>query len=363
MRIALDGACISPRLTGVGRYFQCLLRELVPLDPKIEYTLFMKDEFDPGLSFPNLHTIVLRRKGSYFLWQNTLLRRAVAGRNFDLFWSPNYTIPLALWVPSLVTVHDLSWMALPGNYPAWARCYKNLTAHYGLRRAKGVFTDSDFSKDEIARRTPVAAGKVKRIHLAVDNQFQRVDKEGLARFRSLHGLCGKPVIGFLGSMFPRRHIAEALAAFAIVRTHHPAAMLFVVGDNYSSPTLEKALAGPGIIWKKRLPEEEINAFYSSLNLFLYLSDYEGFGLPPMEALNCGTVSLLLPKSSLAELYGNLALFVDQPDPDRIAGGISRFLQHEEEIRAPLLSRWQDRKPYFSWKRAAAEYLREIKNLQ
>jgi glycosyltransferase involved in cell wall biosynthesis len=82
----------------------------------------------------------------------------------------------------------------------------------------------------------------------------------------------------------------------------------------------------------------------------------------MEALNCGTVSLLLSKSSLAELYGNLALFVDQPDPELIAASMLRFLQHEQEAKAPLLENWQERKPYFSWKRAAAEYLREIKNL-
>jgi hypothetical protein len=107
MRFALDGASISPLMTGVGRYFHGLLEELVPLDPSIAYTLFLKNEADAGLDFPNLSIRTLKREGSYFLWQNTLLANAVSHGGFDLFWSPNYTLPLFLPTPSIVTVHDV----------------------------------------------------------------------------------------------------------------------------------------------------------------------------------------------------------------------------------------------------------------
>jgi glycosyltransferase involved in cell wall biosynthesis len=363
MKIALDGACISPRLTGVGRYFQGLLRELVPLDPLIEYVLFLKDGGDPGLAFANLRTVTLPRQGSYFLWQNTLLRKAVLRGDFDLFWSPNYSLPYFLPTPSLLTVHDVSWKSLPDNYSPGNRLYKNFVGDHGFKKARVIFTDSDFSKAEIIRHTSAPENKVKRVHLGIDQGFQRAADGEIAAFKARYGISGKRVVGFLGSFFKRRNVAEVIAAMAIARREYPDMALFLVGDNHSVPP--GLLAGDcrNLIWLQRLPEDEINAYYSSLSLFLYLSAYEGFGLPPMEALNCGTPSLLLRQSSLAEIYEDIALFIDQPAPALIAEAIIDFLQHEEETRQRLLDRWQARKSYFSWKRAAEEHLREIRKLR
>ncbi|MCG2812384.1 MAG: glycosyltransferase family 4 protein [Candidatus Aminicenantes bacterium] len=362
MKIALDGACLSSRLTGVGRYFQSLLSELLPLDAANEYTLFLKEDFAIRLDFPNLQTRVLAGPGSYLLWQNTLLRNAARRGGFDLFWSPNYTLPFFLPTPSLLTVHDISWKALPGDYSPLNRLYRNLAGSRSFKRARVIFTDSDFSKAEIIKRTAIPGDKVKRIHLGIDAGFRRAAASEIAAWKARYGLGGKRLIGFLGSFFKRRHIPEVVAAFRIVQQLHPETVLFLVGDSHDSSLLGDERKDPHIFWLQRLPENELNAFYSSLSLFLYISEYEGFGLPPMEALNCGTVSLLLRRSSLAELYGDTALFLERPDPDRIAAAISGFLQQEEEAKRQLLNRWQVRKPYFSWKRAAKEYLREIESL-
>jgi glycosyltransferase involved in cell wall biosynthesis len=362
MKIALDGAGISPRLTGVGRYLQSLLRELIPLDPGIEYTLFLKDEVDPGLSFPNLRTVLLKRPGSYLLWQNTQLRKAVTRGAFDFFWSPNYSLPFFLPTPSILTVHDISWKSIPGNYSPAIRLYRDFTGMHSFKKATILFTDSDFSKTEILHRTDVPADKVKRIHLGVDKGFCRASAGEITDFKTRHGLFGKQVIGFLGSFFKRRHIPEIITALEIVRQQHPDMVLLLVGENYALPPGMITRDQPGVLWLRRLPEDEINAFYSSLSLFLYMSEYEGFGLPPMEALNCGTPSLLLRRSSLAEIYGDLALFVDRPDPVLIAEAMCGFWQRQEETKRQFLGRWQARKPYFSWKRAAEEYLREIREL-
>jgi len=362
MRIALDGACLSSGMTGVGRYFQSLLGELIPLDAANEYTLFLKEDFATRLAFPNLQTRVLARPGSYLLWQNTLLRKAVLRGGFDLFWSANYTLPFFLPTPSLLTVHDISWKALPDNYSPLNRLYRNFAGAHSFKRARVIFTDSDFSRDEIIKRTAVPADKVKRIHLGIDERFHRATESEIKAWKAGHGHAGKRLIGFLGNFFKRRHVPEIIATQEILRKQHPDTVLLLIGENHAVPenTLKKNKSD--FLWLRRLPENELNAFYSSLSLFLYISEYEGFGLPPMEALNCGTVSLLLRRSSLAELYGDLALFVDRPDPELIAAAISGFLQQEEKAKRQLLNRWQVRKPYFSWKRAAEEYLREIESL-
>ncbi len=363
MKIALDGACLSSAMTGVGRYFHGLLEELIPLDAANEYTLFLKEDFATRFAFPNLSIAVLARPGSYFVWQNMLLRKAVRRGHFDLFWSPNYTLPFFLPTPSLLTVHDISWMALPGDYPLVNRCYRNFASRHGFGKAKVIFTDSDFSKAEITRLTAVPAEKVKKIHLGSAGSFQRARESEIAEWKARYGLQGKRLIGFLGSFFKRRHVPEMISAFRTVHKRHPDTALVLVGDHSDSAIASIELENAHILWLRRLPENEINAFYSSLSLFLYLSEYEGFGLPPMEALNCGTVSLLLRRSSLAELYGDMALFVDQPDPEGITAAICKFLQDEGQTKAVLLGRWQIQKKYFSWKRAAAEYRREIENLK
>ena len=363
MKIALDGACLSPRLTGVGRYFQSLLEELLPLDTANEYTLFLKENFATRLDFPNLHTHVLARPGSYLIWQNTLLRKAVLRGGFELFWSANYTLPFFLPITSLLTVHDISWKARPGDYSPLNRLYRNLAGARSFRKAGAIFTDSDFSRDEIIRRASVPAAKVKRVHLGVDERFHRAAAGEIEAWKTGHGLAGKRLIGFLGNFFKRRHVPELIAAREILGKRHPDTVLLLIGENHGVPESALKKNTADVRWLRRLPENELNAFYSSLSLFLYVSEYEGFGLPPMEALNCGTVSLLLRRSSLEELYGDIALFVDRPDPEIVAAAISQFLRPEQDTRRQLLANWQVRKPYFSWKRAAEEYLREIEGMQ
>ncbi len=360
MRIGLDGACLSPPLTGVGRYFHGLLSELITLAPEISFILFMKGQDDPGLSFANLRIVKLDGRGGTFYWQNTRLRRAALGAGLDRFWSPNYSLPLLPPATSILTVHDISWRSLPADYPAHVRLYKNITTGRSLRAAALIFTDSDFSRAEIARHAPAATAKLKRVHLGIDDRFRRAADIEIAAFRERYGLGERKIVGFLGSFFGRRHVPELIAALEIARRHDPGLVLVLVGQNYSVPP-RLLIGNPSrVVWLPRLPEEEINAFYSALSLFVYLSDYEGFGLPPMEALNCGTPSLLLPRGSLPEIYDGLALFVDRPEPGLVADAIIAFLGREQETRQSLLARWRGRRPYFSWRRAAGECLSAIR---
>jgi glycosyltransferase involved in cell wall biosynthesis len=132
-----------------------------------------------------------------------------------------------------------------------------------------------------------------------------------------------------------------------------------VGRNFAGSELTAMLRREGITWLQWLPEEELNLFYSALDLFVYISSYEGFGFPPLEALACGTASLLLPSSSLREMYQDLAIFVDSPETGRVAAAIGRFLEDQAAVTERISSRWQERKDYFSWPRVAADYLKTL----
>lgn len=360
MRIALDGACFTARLTGVGRYFQGLLRKLVPLDPALEYTLFLKDEDEPGLGFPNLHVIRLPRPGSYARWQNFLLRPAVDRGGFDFFWSPNYSLPLLLKTPALLTVHDVSWLALPGDYSLANRLYRHFVIGRSCRQARVVFADSDFTRKEMIGHMALSGQKVTRIHLGIEDRFRRCNEGETEAFKVQLGFAGRRILGFLGSFFRRRHVADIIAAMEIVRRVHPDTALLLVGENHAVSPARLAADPSWFLWRRRLPEKELNAFYSALSLFLYPSEYEGFGFPPLEALSCGTPTLLMRGSSLSELYHDLAFFVDRADPVSIAQAIDGALRDEAKKKERLLRRWQERKSYFSWSRAAGECLAAIR---
>ncbi len=168
------------------------------------------------------------------------------------------------------------------------------------------------------------------------------------------------MVGFLGAQFGRRHIVELTRAVERLRRHRDAVLLLAGPDR----TRPAARAGRDPDWVMRipwLPEEETALFYSSLDLSCYLSDYEGFGLPPMESLQCGTIPLLLAGSSLSELYSGCALFEESPDPERLAAAMNAFLQSPER-RSELLTAWRERAGRFSWDQAAQSYLQLLRSL-
>ncbi len=363
MRIAIDGAALNENFTGVGRYLLHLLEELTQLDSAISYTLFLKNEYAPSFAHPNVELVFLHSDGGYFAWQNSRLRNAVRRGCFDLFWSPNYTLPLFVGVRSWLTVHDVSWRARPGDYPFHIRHFKHLTAAASIKKAMQIFTDSDFSKEEIQALYPVATGKITRIHPGVADSFYRESLSRIQEFVSRHSLAGGPIIGFLGGGFKRRHISEILEAFGILKKDFPGMKLLLAGENYDPGLTKARISAPGIVRLERIAEPDLNSFYSCLSLLVYVSDYEGFGFPPIEALACGTVPLLQRRSSLAEIFDGMALFVNRPDPVGIATAIRAFLENEEVLKKEILAEWERRRPYFSWKRAAGEYLHEIRNLR
>ncbi|OPZ62196.1 MAG: GDP-mannose-dependent alpha-(1-6)-phosphatidylinositol dimannoside mannosyltransferase [Candidatus Aminicenantes bacterium ADurb.Bin508] len=132
--------------------------------------------------------------------------------------------------------------------------------------------------------------------------------------------------------------------------------LLLVGRNADPSLTPEVLSSSGVRWIDRLDEAELNSFYSTLSLFLYPSSYEGFGFPPMEALCCGTPPLLLSGSSLEEYLTGCSLFLEEAQPEKISRMILDYLDHEEDRKRSLLSRWNLMRPCFTWERTAKEYL-------
>jgi glycosyltransferase involved in cell wall biosynthesis len=218
--------------------------------------------------------------------------------------------------------------------------------------------EPETGRTDLIRYYRVPAEKIQAIPLAIESSFRRVANAEIDVFKQRYHLHGKKIIGFLGSIFGRRHIRELIAAFGRLREKHDLALI-IVGKNFAGREMTDWLNQKGIIWLEWLPEEQLNSFYSTLDLFVYISSYEGFGFPPLEALACGTVSLLLPSSSLQEMYQDLAIFVDSPEPEQLALAIDLFLDNQTINIKRISASWQKRKNFFSWSRVAADYLKTI----
>ncbi len=357
MKIAVDASPLHSGYTGVGRYLYNLLEHMIRLDKDIEFTLFCSSDVDLKFENPSIKKVILKTERGNLFWQNFILNRAVKKGNYDLLWSPNYYSPILYGKQSVLSMHDVSWRALPDNYSFPNRIVREILSRLSLKKASAVFTLSEFSASEITGYYGVDPSLIKVIHLAVDDSFKRSDEISIKNFKQKYGISDGPVLGFLGSIFKRRNIGKLIRSYTNLRESWPSLKLMLIGENHD-PEVETLLRNePSVILEKRLPESEVKDFYSSLDLFIYISEYEGFGLPPLEALKCGTVPLLLNLTSLKEIYSDFALFVEKTDPLVLSEKIDEYLRNRESTRDKILTRFSKKESYFKWDRVAEEYIR------
>jgi len=353
MKIALDGYELGKDAKGVGRVIRNLLLRLPDLLPDDDFHIYTKEKI--GFSTRSgAEEHVLAPRGGYLRWQNGPLRQALKKEKPDLLVASNYVLPLSCPGRSILFEHDISVISHPNWYPRRYALTRRYLVRRSLDRADLVVVSSAFVEKEIGAFFKVGRGKIRIIGYGVEDNFRRAPEDEVKRWREAKGLTGKKVIGFLGSIFKRRHVPELIRAVELLRRESPEAVLILVGEDFGVLEAEEPSFLRGrewIRWEKSLPEEELPVFYSSLDAFAYLSEYEGFGFPPLEALACGTTPVLLDGSSLAEVFAGLAFMVKVPAEKDIAIALKAALR-EDKARSGILSEFERRRPQFSWAGAA-----------
>jgi glycosyltransferase involved in cell wall biosynthesis len=358
MRIAVDGYDLTRQSTGVGRYLRNLLSEILAADSRNTYHLFLHEDLHLFDRCANLEKTVIPAAGGYTYWQNGPLRKKMSNGDYGWLFAAGNQLPFFYGGRSALVIHDVAWRAQAHDFSLKERTGKDWKCRWSLSKAARIYTDAEFTREELGRYYGVPAEKIRAIPLAIEAGFRREAEATIDAFKERHRLAGKKVIGFLGSIFQRRHVRELIQACDRLRARHDLALV-IVGRNFAGKEMDGWLRREGITWLEWLPEEQLNSFYSALDLFVYISSYEGFGFPPLEALACGTVPLLLPSSSLHEMYHDLALFVGDPDPGKVAAAISGFLDDPNPERARIGACWRERKNFFTWPRVAAAYLETL----
>jgi glycosyltransferase involved in cell wall biosynthesis len=290
------------------------------------------------------------------LWEQIFLPSAVHGR---LLWSPNNTGPIAV-ARQICTIHDL----IPLDHPEWfstrfSGWYSWLLPRLA-RRVEHIITISEYTKYRIVERLRVAPEKITVIPNGVDRRFSPRSAEEIQAVRDALGITAPSYLLCVGSLEPRKNLVRLLMAWRRIQSRVAGETELVVagaaGDSRVFRVLSTEADRTGTHFTGYVPEEYLPALYSGALALVYPSLYEGFGLPPLEALACGTPVITSDRTSLPEVVGDSAVFVNPENTDSIAEGMWRIFS-SQRLRAILREKGMKRSQGFTWERSASETLR------
>ncbi len=365
MRILLDARTVGREFSGVGNYVLELVRALARTDEDAEFHLVVHGPTalrDAPLDgrFRFLETSVSHEshpKGD--LWVEWVLPRIAAERGVEVVHGPAFLVPTRpLRAASVVTVHDLVAYQYPGTIPWKYGVYMRWLIRRVVRAATRIITDSTSVSESVRDILGARAERVDVVALGVAERF-RDPGAGIvdATVRRL-GL-PRPYVLFVGNLEPRKNLPGLLRAFRLVRAGHPDPVHLVVAGKlaWKSGPLRGELDAPdlrGLVHVTGyVAPEDLPALYAGADVFAFPSFWEGFGLPVLEAMACGTPVVAADVASVPEVCGGAAVLVDPRSPEAIAGAILTVLR-DPARRADLVRRGRLRAAELTWERTARE---------
>ena len=358
MRIAIDARKL--RDFGIGTYIRNILIELSRLDQDTEYVVLCRpDDLAVGDVLGRNFRVVPETAPPYSLAEQIRIPMALARERVHLVHEPHYVLPPAIRCRSVVTIHDCIHLMFPQYLPSrLAYFYARGAMWTATRRADRILTVSEASKRDILKFFDVPPDKVSVIYNAIDERFLGpADTTRMDLVRQRYQL-DHPFVLYVGNIKPHKNVERMIDAFGRAREGGPEHLkLIIIGDELSKyPALRQAVHRHKLDKQVRFlgfqPQDTLAAFYRLARAFVFPSLYEGFGLPPLEAMACGTPVVTSNVSSLPEIAGGAALLVDPYDVDAIAQGI-RTAVNDESVRADLIARGLARARTFSWAQSTA----------
>jgi len=359
MRIAIDAREIIDRPTGVGRYLLEILRAWSEVPEAAGHDFILCAPRQPSVAGLRISTTtetggrLPRASGASrggTVWEQRTLPHLVRRAQADVLFAPAYTSPLRCPVPVVLTIHDVSFAAHP-EWFSWREGFRRRTlARMSARRAARVIADSEFSKQEIATRLGVDRARIDVIYLGAPTPPPPAPRE--------------PFVLYVGSIFNRRHIPALIDGFSRLAARHPALRLEMVGDNRTHPLIDidAAIARSGAANRIRVrpyvSDDELAALYARASAFAFLSEYEGFGLTPLEAIAAGVPTVVLDTAVAREIYGTAAHYVERPDATLVASALERVLT-DNTARSQLLNAGAAQLQRYSWRECARRTLQVL----
>jgi len=360
LHIGIDAHSLGTGLGGNETYAANLIESLAEIDPVNRYTLYVTKQeaairyanrwanFQTRLTLP--HTPLIRIP----LTLTVELRR----RPVDVL-HVQYTAPPFAPCPVVTTIHDLSFEHLPETFNRRSWMQLRLTVRGTARAASHVITDSIHSREDILRTYKLPPERVTVTHLAASSRYRRVENAAeIRRVRDKFGIKGDYILA-VGSIQPRKNIPRLIKAYAALLrewSFDPMPRLVIAGKRAwlyeeTIKAAESSAAKDNIVFTGYVPESDLPALYTDARCFIYPSYFEGFGIPPLESMRCGTPVITSDRTCFPEVVGDAGLMVDPFDERAIASAIVRLLTDtrlHEELRASGLKRAE----LFDWRETA-----------
>jgi glycosyltransferase involved in cell wall biosynthesis len=365
VRIAIDARKL--RDYGIGTYVRNLLRQLARQDSATEYVLLCHESDCAVVTdlAPNFRAIA-ENAGAYSIKEQFAIPGDLRRAAVDLFHAPHYVLPPLTPCRSVVTIHDCIHLRFPQYLPSrLGYAYARASMWTATHRAARVLTVSEASKRDILRYFSVPESRIDVIYNAIDDRFwQEPTPEQMERVRQRYQLTA-PFVLYAGNIKPYKNLERLIESFHLMRQSHPElcdVQLLIIGDEISKyATLRRAVHKNKLHKHVRffgfVSDETLAALYRLADVFVFPSLYEGFGLPPLEAMASGTPVIASNVSSLPEVLGTAALMIDPYEPAEIAEAMRRVLV-DPALRADLRGRGLARAREFSWERSIRR-VREI----
>ncbi len=374
MKIGVNSYFFRFPTSGTGQYLIHLLQALAQIDQENEYVLLDSEPISPmlkmGIEFPHLVT-TLPRLAKYnasiekLIWEQYSAPSAAHKTGADLLYVPYFAPPFFPRVPDVTTIHDVIPLRLPAyrTDPKMKAYLQFITR--AAHKATLLITVSQHAKQDIMDALKLSAERIRVIYEAAGEEYRPItDRSLLSKVRANYGLTGRYVL-YLGGLDQRKNVPQLVRAFAQLyrQLGDPDLQLLIAGN----PDRQRGALFPdprpvatelGIrdqVICRFIAEEDKPAIYSDASVFVFPSLYEGFGLPPLEAMSCGTAVICSNRTSLPEVVGDAAITIDPGSMNEMVDAMHAVLT-KSELRADLQARSLKRAAQFSWRKTATETL-------
>jgi glycosyltransferase involved in cell wall biosynthesis len=349
-------------MTGTERYSRRIVEHLVQLESdRLKYRLFFNSPPPESAVLGDAERCVIPARR---FWTHYRLSRELRKNPVDLLFVPAHVLPLYHPEGSIVTVHDLGYLVEPESHPRLSRLQLKLTTRWNANQATHIVAISEATRQDLVKYLHVDPKRITVVPHGVDPQFRPLPAEEIARYRRAARLPERFIL-YLGTIQPRKNLSKLIDAFERVALNHPGISLVLAGRTgwLSEPILERARSSAvqdRIRFLGYVPDEQLPLLYGAATTVTLPSLYEGFGLPVLEAMACGSPVVMSNRGALPELAGADAEVIEPTDVDELAASLRAAIFRGDDPE--LISQRTKHAGTFSWQSSATRTLELIREV-
>jgi len=347
---------------GPKQYIESLLTSLLKVGREHEFYYFYNSPDFKG-KYLEANEVVLK-SSSKLVWDYYQIPKAVNKYGIDVMFFPKNVLPFFVDCKSIIVIHDLAYYIPELNaYPLIDTVYMRLMIKSSVKRAHHIIAISENTKKDIIKYTGVEEDKISVVYEAPDRKFGQIfDKTELDIIKIEYNL-PEQFIFCCDTITPRKNTARLLAAFDLIKDKIPHKLVLTGGVSWKSKTVSDMVDSmkDSVIKLGYVPDGDMPLLYNLADLFVYPSLYEGFGLPPLEAMACGCPVITSNTSSISEVVGDAGVMVDPYNIDDLAKAMYDILTNDA-LRENMTKKGLERAKMFSWEKTARETLKVCKEV-